>query len=115
MGFFFFFNRAKITLSLFGIHQCNIQIFLSRYNSFIRRLIYQTAKEKFGSDVLLETAKDSTLRVTKGISEEEKEKRQNAKWEEEKESIHREFGFSEIIQQIIHSVRYFLLSGRINK
>lgn len=66
-------------------------------------MIYQTAKEKFGSDVLIETAKDDTLKLTKGLTEDEKEKRQNEKWEEEKDSIHREFGFSEIIQQIINS------------
>lgn len=82
-------------------------LIIEKYNSFVRRLIYQEAQEKFGTDVFIQTNKDETMTVSAGLSLQEVKDIQKEKQRLEKEEILDNVGFSRVIKLIMESVSYF--------
>lgn len=86
----------------------NDELMLPSCNSFRRRLIYQTTREKFGTSVTLETRilenKDRVLYVLKPETPEQIAEKERQKYELNLAELEDAAGFSRIIQFISESV-----------
>ena len=75
-------------------------------NGFVRKLIYQTAKERFKAGIHMEAAtnekKERFIVVTK-VSEDEKKKLQEEKEAKEQELIENAVGFTQVVKMISQS------------
>lgn len=75
-----------------------------RFNSFIRKLIYNSVQHEYGSKILLEPNTDETITIYVGYTEDELEIMKEKNFLEEKNKILGEIGFSKVIKLITDSV-----------
>lgn len=81
---------------------------IEKYNSFVRRLIYQTTQEKYGADIFVQTNKDETMTIKAGLSLHQMKEIQKEKQKLEKQEILDNVGFSKVIKLIIESGKLFI-------
>lgn len=102
-------NKATIDdilkrVALFLKSKDKTSLTLESHNSFVRRLIYQSVQDKFGSNVFLQTNKDYTMTVSVGLSKEEIKDMKKTKYLCEKQDLLDNVGFTNVIKLIIQSV-----------
>lgn len=83
-------------------------ISLGTHNSFIRRLIYSSIQEKFGTQVFLQTNKDQSMTASLARTAQELEEKQKELFQGEKQEILDDVGFSKVIKLIMESVSTYL-------
>ncbi|KAL3272701.1 hypothetical protein HHI36_014165 [Cryptolaemus montrouzieri] len=80
---------------------------LPKCNPFLRKLIYQTIGEVFGSEVCVETKqlenKDRVMYVSRVKSEEELEAKAKQKFDEESKILDESVGFTKVLREVVNS------------
>lgn len=89
---------------------------LPKCNPFVRKLIYQTVREKLKDKVSLETRKlannDRVLVATRISGEEERKKKQQSKLDEEFKELDNAVGFAKVLRAIVNSVSLFNVTSK---